>query len=328
MDFLTRLFDSSDFMVRWHCGKWSQELGWLHIGSDLATWSAYMAIPGVLAYFILRRKDVPFPRIFWLFVAFIFACGTVHLIEAMIFWKPMYRLSGMFKAITAVVSWATVVALIPAVPRALALPGLAVVNQELIGEVERRQRVEQELRDRQQELEAANAELEQIAYAASHDLREPLRMVVSFLQLLEQEEADRLGDTGREYLGFAVDGGQRLQKLMDALLAYSRAGRSGRMVKEVDVELLMDELHRDLSVLIQETQGRIEWAQLPVVVCDPTDLRLILQNLLSNALKFRGDAPPEVRIEVEVTEDATVFSVRDNGWSGYGPRMRKGRDRT
>ena len=78
------LFNTSGFMPRWQCGLWSMKLGWLHIVSDLAIFGAYTAIPLVIAYFVLRRKDVPFPRIFWLFVTFIFACGTTHLIEAII----------------------------------------------------------------------------------------------------------------------------------------------------------------------------------------------------------------------------------------------------
>src|SRR5690349_11560253 len=103
-DFLTHLFDTDGWPPRWHCGQWSDSLGWLHIGSDIAIFSAYVAIPCVLAYFILRRKDFPFPRIMWLFVAFIFACGFGHLIEAVIFWQPVYRFAGLIKLITAVAS--------------------------------------------------------------------------------------------------------------------------------------------------------------------------------------------------------------------------------
>ncbi len=121
LEFLLKLFDTDDFPARWHCGRWSDGHGWLHILSDLSIFAAYMAIPCVLATFVLKRKDIPFPRIFWLFVGFIASCGTVHLIEAIIFWHPVYRLDGVVKLITAVVSWGTVVALIPVVPRALTL---------------------------------------------------------------------------------------------------------------------------------------------------------------------------------------------------------------
>ena len=97
MGFLRNLFDTSGFPARWKCGSaWTDEpwVGWLHILSDLGVWSAYLAIPLVLLYFILRKKDLPFRRVFLLFGAFILACGTTHLMEAIIFWWPAYRLAG------------------------------------------------------------------------------------------------------------------------------------------------------------------------------------------------------------------------------------------
>jgi PAS domain S-box-containing protein len=142
VDFIRTLVDTSDFPPRWYCGSWTPALGWVHILSDLGVWSAYLAIPCVLGYFVLRRKDVPFPAIFWLFVAFILACGTTHLMEAMIFWWPAYRLAGLIKLLTAVVSWITVLALVPIVPRALAVRS----PRELQQEIAERTRAEEGLR--------------------------------------------------------------------------------------------------------------------------------------------------------------------------------------
>jgi two-component system, sensor histidine kinase and response regulator len=142
VDFLSNLFDTSDFPPRWYCGTWTLGHGWLHILSDLGVWSAYLAIPCVLGYFVLRRKDVPFPTIFWLFVTFILACGTTHLMEAVIFWWPAYRLAGVIKLFTAVVSWVTVIALVPIVPRALAMRS----PKELEQEIAERTRAEAQLR--------------------------------------------------------------------------------------------------------------------------------------------------------------------------------------
>src|SRR5277367_892710 len=121
MDFFTKLFDTSDFPPRWHCGHWTPGHGWLHILSDLGVWSAYLAIPCVLGFFVLRRKDIPFRSTLLLFGAFILACGTTHLMEAIIFWWPLYRLAGVIKFFTAIISWSTVAALIPVVPRVLAM---------------------------------------------------------------------------------------------------------------------------------------------------------------------------------------------------------------
>ena len=122
VNFFSKLFDTSDFPARWYCGRWTTGHGWLHILSDLGVWSAYMTIPLVLGYFALRRRrDLPFPTLFWLFAAFITACGTTHLLQALIFWWPVYRLAGVVTLATAVLSWSTVIALVFNAPRALAL---------------------------------------------------------------------------------------------------------------------------------------------------------------------------------------------------------------
>src|SRR5262249_32745768 len=148
-DFLSKLFDTSDFPARWHCGNWTAGHGWLHVLSDLGVWSAYVTIPCVLGYFVVRRKDIPFRTIFWLFGAFILACGTTHLMEALLFWWPAYRLAGLIKLFTAVVSWCTVLALVPAVPRVLAMRS----PEELEREIAARKEAEHAL-------ELTNAELQ------------------------------------------------------------------------------------------------------------------------------------------------------------------------
>jgi PAS domain S-box-containing protein len=133
VDFLTSLFDTSDFPRRWDCGMWSPVEGWLHILSDLAVWTAYLAIPAVIGFFLVRKKDLPFRRVLWLFGAFILACGSTHLMEAVIFWWPAYRLAGLLKLVTAAVSWATVIALVPTMPRALAMRSPEELQRESAG---------------------------------------------------------------------------------------------------------------------------------------------------------------------------------------------------
>lgn len=146
ISFFQHLFDTTGFPPRWNCGQWTDGHGWLHIISDFAIFGAYAAIPLALAYFIWRRKDVPFIPVFWLFAVFIVSCGFSHLIEATIFWHPWYRLSGVVKAVTAVVSWMTVIALLKVIPTALALPGLARVNRQLTEEIAERKQAENALR--------------------------------------------------------------------------------------------------------------------------------------------------------------------------------------
>lgn len=130
IEFFAKLLDTSDFSRRWDCGNWPAALGWLHILSDLATWGAYLAIPLILAVFVRRRRDMPFPGLFVLFGLFILTCGTVHLLDAVSFWAPLYRLSGLVKLLTALASWGAVAALVPAVPRVLALRSRRALEQE------------------------------------------------------------------------------------------------------------------------------------------------------------------------------------------------------
>ncbi len=120
-EFLEKFFDTGSFPARWYCGKWSEFHGWLYIISDVAIWAAYFTIPILLVTFIRKKKDIPFPRLFWLFGAFILACGATHLIDAIIFWFPIYRISAFVRLLTAVVSWATIIALYRILPQALLL---------------------------------------------------------------------------------------------------------------------------------------------------------------------------------------------------------------
>lgn len=133
--FFLEIFDTSDFPARWHCGNWSEAHGWLHVLSDLAIGAAYMSIPLAVLLMVLRDDKILFPRIGWLFAAFIFSCGTVHLIEAGLFWWPAYRLSGSLKATTAVVSWATVFALLPMLAKTFRTPRLLNEHQHMVEEL-------------------------------------------------------------------------------------------------------------------------------------------------------------------------------------------------
>ncbi|QGJ69221.1 Hypothetical protein PBC10988_8890 [Planctomycetales bacterium 10988] len=153
-EYFYKFFDTTDFPPRWYCGYWSDFEGWLHITSDIATFGAYTTIPCVLLYFLFRVKFIPFPGLIGLFSAFIFSCGSVHLVEAIIFWSPIYRLSGLLKFTTAVVSWVTVIALIPIVPRVLRLR----TPEELEREIEQRKAAELKLQELNRNLEDRVAE--------------------------------------------------------------------------------------------------------------------------------------------------------------------------
>jgi PAS domain S-box-containing protein len=173
-DFFLKLLDTSGFPPRWTCGtSWTDGHGWLHILSDIAIFGAYAAIPvSITAYIIAKKQEIAFRGIYWLFAGFILSCGFTHLIDATLFWHPWYRLSGLMKFITAVISWTTVIALIRVLPVAMRLPGTARLAEQLTEEVEERKRSEAELRHSSTRLSLAmeHSRLADWSWNAQNDL--------------------------------------------------------------------------------------------------------------------------------------------------------------
>jgi signal transduction histidine kinase/CHASE1-domain containing sensor protein len=164
------------------------------------------------------------------------------------------------------------------------------------------------------ELARSNSELEQFAYVASHDLQEPLRMITNYLDLIGRRYGDRFSGPPAEFMGFVIEGAKRMQALIRDLLAFSRAGRGepGAVV-ELDAGAVAREALQNLRGSIEEAQARVEVGELPHVRFDRMQLLQLLQNLIGNAVKFRGDAPARVEIGAERRSDAWEFFVRDNG---------------
>ena len=176
-----------------------------------------------------------------------------------------------------------------------------------------RKRAEDELARRDEELARSNAELQQFAYVASHDLQEPLRMVASFTQLLAERYQSKLGSEADEFIGYAVDGARRMQVLVNDLLEYSHVGTRAREFAAVDCEKTLKTVLANLRKSLEETGGQVTHDPLPPVRGDHTQLGQVFQNLVANALKFRGSEPPHVHISAEQIEGEWRFSVRDNG---------------
>jgi signal transduction histidine kinase len=173
---------------------------------------------------------------------------------------------------------------------------------------------EEALSQQAQELARSNAELERFAYVASHDLQEPLRMVKSYVQLLERRYKGQLGEDADEFIHFAVDGAERMQTLITDLLQYSRVSTHGKPFAPTDCSTALDHALTNLKVAIEECGAIVTHDELPTVVADQSQLTRLLQNLIGNAIKFhKKDARPEVHIGVEHADSEWTFSVRDNG---------------
>lgn len=163
------------------------------------------------------------------------------------------------------------------------------------------------------ELRRSNQELEQFAYVASHDLQEPLRMVTGYMQLLQRRYQGKLDADANEFIAYAVDGARRMSALIDDLLAYSRVGTRGGEFKPVPCEEVLERVLRVLMVSIQESGAAITHDPLPQVRGDATQLGQLFQNLLANAIKFRGDQPPQIHLSAEPVGGMWQFAARDNG---------------
>lgn len=425
-EFFLKLFDTSDWPPRWHCGRWSEFHGWFYIVSDLLVWSAYFAIPLLILRYISRKQNPQFMRLYFLFAAFILACGATHLLDAILFWVPVYRLSALMRFVTGVVSWLTVFHLIRILPTAFSLKSaaeleaevrqrrqaeeaLTLTNRQLneaqeiarlgywewnvpenrlswsetmyalygmqrsdhaplsyanfleavhpddramvddtirraaetkvfpqfyhriqwpTGEVrtihargeivlgagdevlkmlgtgqdvtEQRQ-AQAELLQKSLQLEAVNDELQKFVYIASHDLQEPLRKISAFASLLEREDGAVLSERGRVYLGKITNAAGRMQHLIEDLLQFSRLTNAPLTFSQVDLNEVVAQVRSDLEIAIDQSGAQIDVGPLPRLDANATQMGQLIQNLLSNALKFRKETePPRIRLHATI----------------------------
>lgn len=441
VEFFARLFDTSDWPPRWHCGRWTDFHGWLYIISDLLIWSAYSAIPFIIIRYVTRKHDARFIRLYFLFAVFILACGATHFLDAATFWVPYYRLNALVRLITGILSWLTVLALIGILPTAFSLrsskeleeeveqrkkaedkfrnflerapDGILIVDEngiiqlvnaktvslfgfnreEMVGnrietllperygnmhpfrrfrtyttsqsteiaeafelfavrkdghefpvemnlspmetdeglmltasirDVSEKKQLEKTIRDysitlertvkqRTEELERKNKELEQFAYVASHDMQEPLRTTASFVHLLRKQYKGKLDQNADIYLDYMVQSSDRMKNLIRDLLDYSRLGRE-KEKRRVDCNNIIEQVRADLTRVIRDSQAEIKNDRLPLLDGFPTELKLLFQNLVTNSIKFRRPGvPPVIKIEANHNHGGWEFAVSDNG---------------
>jgi PAS domain S-box-containing protein len=357
------LLDTTGFAPRWECGRWSEQLGWLHIVPDSVIVGAYIAIPIALVLFMRRRRErqvaaatlelrrerdaaAQLAAIVESSQDAILSQGPDGCIQS---WnrgaqrmfgfsvdQVVGRQSELFvpeasredlelarqralqgEAIDELISeWMTsdrtlvtvAVSISPFVNQEGRVHGVAMIARDI-----------STLRAKTIELQRSNEELEQFAYVASHDLQEPLRMVVNFMGLLKRTHGSALDDTATKYINFAVDGAQRMKQLIDALLHYSRVDARGGSFVPVRLQDSFDNVLRALPLLIEESGAHIACEPLPVVWGDQTQLEQVLQNLVANAIKFRSERPAEIRVSSTEHNAHWEIAVADNG-IGFEPR--------
>jgi len=186
-------------------------------------------------------------------------------------------------------------------------------NSLLKLQIAERKRAEEKLKETMVELACSNNELEQFAHVASHDLQEPLRMVASYVQLLERRYKDKLDTDANDFIGFAVEGANRMQMLINDLLMYSSVDTRGNPLKSIDCNTVLDQALVDLSVAIGQSRAVIANDDLPTVMADEVQLIQLFQNLLANAIKYHGENPLRIHISCKQKKNEWCFSISDNG---------------
>jgi len=183
----------------------------------------------------------------------------------------------------------------------------------ILRDISERKRAEDELKQLSDELTRSNADLQQFAYAASHDLQEPLRVIAGFIKRLEKRYKDRLDEKAHEFIDYAVDGVRRVQMLIRELLAYSQVETKGRRFMPTNCAEVLEQALFSLHSAIEESGAEVTYDILPSIMADASQLSRLFQNLIGNAIKFRGKDLPRIHIAAEHRDNEWVFSVRDNG---------------
>lgn len=308
--FFSHLFDAENWPPRWFCGTWTDFHGWLYILSDLLIWAAYFTIPFILIYFISKRKnELPFVRIFWLFVLFILACGFTHLVDATMFWYPAYRLSAVWLFITGLISWAAVIGLIKVMPAALSFKSPAEL-EEIIS-----QRTE-ELEKSNRHLKKLNTDLDHFVYAASHDLKSPVNNVEGLFQLIRMEtDMGQVPDKDLlDKVQLSID---RIHATISNLTHVIRVQQNNYDdLAELRFESLLNEILQDNERLIaQRPVSFVNQFEVETVNYSQTGLKSILYNLVTNAVKYASpERDPVINISTQRdSKGAVVLAVKDNG---------------
>lgn len=336
------LFGAASFMPHGYCLMWRPDLVALHAVSDMLIFLAYASIPAALVVFVRKRPELEHRSTLVLFAAFILACGFTHLVAMFTLWQPMYGLQGIIKAMTALISLLTAFAIWPLLPKLMKIPSpaalqavnadLGQVNDQLKREITEHEVTLQELRamrselevrveERTRELNIAYRELEQVnddlstfVHVASHDLKEPLRGIRYYAEIVAEDHGENLSAQGKGDLDAIAKLADRLDNLINSLREYSRAGNKDEALESVDLNDVLRETVDNLKPLIRESGIRVDIPELlPVIRCVRAHALTLMQNLITNAAKHTKD-DPFVRVEAKHDPDGSVsILVSDNG---------------
>ncbi|WP_426293540.1 sensor histidine kinase [Dyadobacter endophyticus] len=303
-EFFRGLFNKSEWPARWYCGSWSDFHGWLYIISDILIWTAYFLIPIFLIRFIQSRKDFPFPKTIWLFVAFILLCGTTHLIDALIFWLPVYRVSALVRFGTAIISLITVYYLFKIFPNVLLLRSVS----DLQREIDERTSVEEKMAQK-------NSQLQSFTHILSHNLRNHSSNIALLADFVDEstltkdnEELFQKIKTVSKHLNGTLDDLSQVIKIRDNHLEGELLN-----IREVTQQVL-----GVLDESLHASQAQVEMDFQETEITFPhIYLESILMNLISNGIKYKKDGEHPV-IKLRFYRNEMGFKTLEYSDEGKG----------
>ncbi|KTD26110.1 two-component sensor histidine kinase [Legionella lansingensis] len=296
MEAIDNFFQTQGFMPHGMCLLWKPAILWTMVIGNAVTALAYFIIPIALIYLILKRRDIGFKWMFVLFGLFILACGLTHVMSIVTLWKPMYGLEALVLAFTGIVSLLTAILIWPLLPILFKIPS------------------PWQLEKMNEALNQSNKELDDFAYIASHDLKEPLRGINNFSSFLLEDYYDKLDEEGKEQLNTLKRLSQRMEALINDLLIYSRAGRAELVYQPCNLNEVVENKLQLLDSYLKENNANVIIKRpLPMIVCDKARVGEIFHNLIVNAIKYNNSEEKTVTIDFKEANDHYVFSIEDNG---------------
>ncbi|MEL6478321.1 MAG: ATP-binding protein [Pseudomonadota bacterium] len=322
------LFGTQGFTPHGYSLAWDPIVLKLHILADLLMVIAYVVIPALILSVLIKRREPELTSRALALVCFIVACGTSHLMGVVTIYYPLYALEAVVNLGAGLISLAIAVILWRLVPALVALPSHRRLMQIIDAremEIAKREKAQEELLKSEaalarkvEELETANAELKEFAYAASHDLKSPANTLTLWLDEFELEFGENLGAEGPEMLGEAREIVGRMRILVDDILRYSRiVNTDPDQTEEIDLVSLTNGVISNLGGDLKAAGGTIEVGPMPPMLGHPRLIFVVLQNFIGNAIKFRApDRPLRIDVSAKIEggpKPEFVLSVRDNG---------------
>ena len=306
-EYFSNLFDTRSWPPRWTSGKWSDFHGWMYILSDIAIWAAYFTISGIMLSFLFKRKDkIPFLKVFWLFTLFILLCGLSHLMDAMMFWYPAYKLNGLVLFLTAVISWAAALHVFRILPDAIQLKSPAQLQKIIDLRTT-------ELEHSNKNLIKLNKEIDNYIYAATHDLKSPINNIEGLVAILKKPGSESYSDEIFARIETSILGVKKAINNLTEAIKLERSPLDD--IQEVDIAEIVDEVLKENDKLFQASKCEMVLdIQVPILKYSRTVLKSTLYNLLTNAAKYHSDERlPVIKVSLLRESGHVVLRISDNG---------------